>query len=117
MSLRAPVQKRVAEPRMASLRTGHRPLLAPDPAGSLPGDMRMRQSLAQFEEAFREEAAESIVRRERLRKEAAQRSRVRRVERTRKQGSFRFAFLALSIVVTAVLVTVIMFETLAMLAG
>ena len=77
----------------------------------------MRQSLAQFEEAFREEAAESIERRERLRKEAAQRSRVRRVERTRKQGSLRFAFLALTIVVTAVLVTVIMFETLALLVG
>jgi cell division septal protein FtsQ len=79
--------------------------------------MRMRQSLAQFEEAFREEAAESIVRRERLRKESAQRSRVRRVERTRKQGSFRFAFLSLTILVTAVIVTIVMFETLAMLAG
>src|SRR5918995_4992855 len=79
--------------------------------------MRMRQSLAQFEEAFREEAAESIVRRERLRKEAAQRSRVRRVERTRKQGSLPFTFLALTLVVTAVIVTIVMFETLAMLAG
>jgi cell division septal protein FtsQ len=39
------------------------------------------------------------------------------VERTRKQGSFRFAFLALTIVVTAVIVTIVMFETLAMLAG
>ncbi len=101
----------------ASLRTGHRPVLAPDPTGSLPPTMRMRQSLAQFEEAFREEAAESIVRRERLRKESAQRSRVRRVERTRKAGTLRFAFLALSIVVTAVIVTIVMFETLAMLAG
>jgi hypothetical protein len=79
--------------------------------------MRMRQSLAQFEEAFREEAAESIVRRERLRKQAAQRSRVRRVERSRKQGKLRFTFLVLSIVVTAVVVTIAMFETLAMLAG
>jgi anti-sigma-K factor RskA len=79
--------------------------------------MRMRQSLAQFEEAFREEAAESIVRRERLRKHAAQRSRVRRVERRRKLGKLRFTFLALSIVVTAVVVTIAMFETLAMLAG
>ena len=35
--------------------------------GSLPGSMRMRQSLAQFEEAFREEAADSVVRRESLR--------------------------------------------------
>jgi hypothetical protein len=77
----------------------------------------MRQSLAQFEEAFREEAAESIERREHLRKQAAQRSRVRRVQRTRKQGSLRFTFLALSLVVTAVIVTIVMFETLAMLAG
>jgi hypothetical protein len=86
-------------------------------AGSLPAAMRMRQSLAQFEEAFREEAAESIVRRERLRKQAAQRSRVRRVERSRKQGKLRFTFLVLSIIVTAVVVTIAMFETLAMLAG
>ena len=86
-------------------------------AGSLPAAMRMRQSLAQFEEAFREEAAESIVRRERLRNLSVQRSRVRRVERARKQGKLRFSLLALSIVVTAVVVTIVMFETLAMLAG
>ena len=49
--------------------------------------------------------------------EAAQRSRVRRVQRVRKQGSLRFTFLALSIIVTAVIVTIVMFETLAMLAG
>jgi hypothetical protein len=85
--------------------------------GSLPGAMRMRQSLAQFEQAFREEAAESVVRREHLRKEAAQRSRVRRVERRRQAGKFRFALLALTIVVTAVVVTIVMFETLAMLAA
>jgi hypothetical protein len=90
---------------------------APDNAGSLPRAMRMRQSLAQFEEAFREEAAESIVRRERLRKRSAQRARVRRVERTRKQGKLRFTLLTLSILLTAVVVTIVMFETLAMLAG
>jgi uncharacterized membrane-anchored protein len=85
--------------------------------GSLPGAMRMRQSIAEFEEAFREEAAESVVRRERLRTHAAQRSRVRRVERRRQQGKFRFTLLTLTIVVTAVVVTIVMFETLAMLAG
>jgi hypothetical protein len=88
-----------------------------DNAGSLPAAMRMRQSLAQFEEAFREEAAESIERRERLRKQAAQRARTRRVERSRKQGKLRFTLLALSIILTAVVVTIVMFETLAMLAG
>jgi hypothetical protein len=86
-------------------------------AGSLPPAMRMRQSLAQFEEAFREEAAESIVRREKLRKQSAQRARVRRVERSRKQGKLRFTLLALTILLTAVVVTIVMFETLAMLAG
>ena len=77
----------------------------------------MRQSLAEFEEAFREEAAESIVRRERLRKQAVQRSRVRRVERRRQAGKLRFTLLALTIVITAVVVTIVMFETLAMLAA
>jgi hypothetical protein len=79
--------------------------------------MRMRQSLAQFEEAFREEAAESVERREKLRKLSAQRARVRRVQRSRKQGKLRFTLLALSLVLTAVIVTIVMFETLAMLAG
>jgi cell division septal protein FtsQ len=79
--------------------------------------MRMRQSIAEFEEAFREEAAESIVRRERLRKQAVHRSRARRVERSRKQGKLRFVLLALSIVVTAVVVTIVMFQTLALLVG
>jgi hypothetical protein len=42
---------------------------------------------------------------------------VRRVERSRQQGKLRFTLLALSIVITAVVVTIVMFETLAMLAG
>jgi hypothetical protein len=79
--------------------------------------MRMRQSLAQFEREFREEAQESVARRERLRKEAAKRSRVRRKERVQKQGKLRFALLAVSIVLTAVVVTIAMFETLALLVG
>jgi anti-sigma-K factor RskA len=79
--------------------------------------MRMRQSIAQFEAAFREEAAESVVRRERLRKQAAQRSRQRRHERVEKAGTLRFALLCLAIVATAVLVTIGMFEALAALAG
>ena len=79
--------------------------------------MRMRQSLAQFEEAFREEAAESVARRERLRKQAAQRSRVRRHERVLQQGKLRFTLLAATIVLTAVGVTVAMFQTLALIAG
>jgi anti-sigma-K factor RskA len=79
--------------------------------------MRMRQSLAQFEREFRAAAVESVKRRERLRKVAADRSRVRRHQRVRKQGKLRFAMLALAIVATAVVVTMAMFETLALLVG
>jgi cell division septal protein FtsQ len=79
--------------------------------------MRMRQSLAQFERDFREAAVESVHRRENLRKVAAERSRKRRKERVQKQGRLRFTLLALTIVVTAVVVTIVMFETLALLVS
>ena len=79
--------------------------------------MRMQQSIAQFERAFREEAEESVARRERLRREAIHRSRQRRVERVHKAGKLRFIGLALSILATAVIVTIAMFETLALLVG
>ena len=79
--------------------------------------MRMRQSLAQFEAAFREEAAESVVRRESLRRQAAQRSRIRRKQRVQKQGTMRFLGLWLAILGTAGIVTFVMFETLARVAG
>lgn len=79
--------------------------------------MKMRQSLAQFEAAFREEAADSVVRRERLRRNAVQRSRERRVERVQKHGTVRFALLCLTILVTTVIVTIAMFQALAILAS
>ena len=59
----------------------------------------------------------AVLRRERLRKASAHRSRARRVERTRKAGKLRFTLLALTLVATAVIVTIVMFETLAMIAG
>ncbi len=80
-------------------------------------DMRMRQSLAEFEAAFREEAAASIVRRERLRREAAQRSRARRVEKTHKHGTLRFIGLIATIAITTIVVTWVMFQVLATVAG
>ncbi len=79
--------------------------------------MKMRQSLAQFEAAFREEAADSVERRERLRREAVHRSRQRRVERVHKQGTLRFIGLAVTILATAAIVTIAMFEALALLVG
>jgi len=79
--------------------------------------MRMRQSLNQYEAAFREAAAASVVRRERLRREAAQRSRVRRVERVHKHGTLRFIGLIATILITTVVVTIVMFQVLAAVAG
>jgi len=86
-------------------------------ADRVPRAMRMRQSLAQFEAAFRQEAQDSVVRRERLRRQAAQRSRVRRHERVLKQGKLRFVLLTSAILATSVLVTIAMFQTLALLVG
>jgi hypothetical protein len=79
--------------------------------------MKMRQSLAQFEAAFREEAEESVHRRERLRRQAVNRSRTRRFERVEKAGTMRFIGLCLVIVATTVVVTLLMFQALSMLAG
>jgi hypothetical protein len=77
--------------------------------------MKMRQSLAQFEAAFREEAVDERERRERLRREAAERSRARRVYRTNRNGNVRFFALVFAMIATAVIVTIAMFQTLALL--
>lgn len=79
--------------------------------------MRMRQSLAELEHDFREAAADSVVRRERLRREAAQRSRARRIERTHKHGTLRFVGLIATILATTAIVTWVMFQVLATVAG
>jgi len=74
--------------------------------------LRMRQSLAELERAFVEEAWDERDRREQLRRQAARRSRRRRLERQEKRGRLRFTMLVLALIGTAVLVTVAMFETL-----
>jgi hypothetical protein len=79
--------------------------------------MRMRQSLAQFEAAFREETVDERERRERLRREAAQRARLRRAQRIEKRGNHNFMVLVLAIIVTTVVVTFAMFQTLSLLIG
>lgn len=78
---------------------------------------RMRRSLAEFEAALREETVEERQRAERLRRQAAARSRARRRERVRKQGNWRFFVLIASIIATTVIVTVVMFQVLAAVMG
>jgi hypothetical protein len=79
--------------------------------------MRMRQSLAEIEEAFVEEIEEDRERRERLARRAEQRARQRQIERVHKHGSMRFAALVLTLIATAVVVTIAMFQTLYYVMG
>ena len=79
--------------------------------------MRMRQSFAQFEEAFLEESQADAARRERLRREAAVRSRDRHLQRVHKRGTWRFFLLVVTLIATAVLVTVAMFQALYIVMG
>jgi membrane glycosyltransferase len=79
--------------------------------------MRMQQSLAQLEEAFVEEIEEDRERRERLARRAEMRTRQRHMERTHKHGSVRFALLVLTLIATAVVVTIVMFQTLYYVMG
>jgi hypothetical protein len=74
--------------------------------------MKMRQSLAQLEQEFRHEAQLDRTRRETLRRHAVRRSKVRTHERRKKAGSMRYWVLVLSLVATALIVTVVMFESL-----
>jgi membrane glycosyltransferase len=79
--------------------------------------MRMHQNLAEIEEAFVEEIEEDRERRERLARRAELRSRQRHIERTQKHGSMRFALLVLTLIATAVVVTIAMFQTLYYVMG
>ena len=79
--------------------------------------MRMRQSVAEIEEAFAEEISRDRQRRDSLRRTAELRSRKRHAERTNKRGSVRFVMLVCALILTAALVTVVMFRTLYVLLG
>jgi hypothetical protein len=79
--------------------------------------MKMRQSLAQLEQEFRHEMQLDRSRRESLRRRAVVRSRKRTHERESKRSSVRFWVLMFSLIATAVIVTVAMFETLYYLLG
>ncbi|MBV9836723.1 MAG: hypothetical protein JO156_01295 [Solirubrobacterales bacterium] len=74
--------------------------------------MKMRQSLAQLEQEFRHETQLDRSRRESLRRHAVVRSRRRTHERRKKRSSLRYWVLVLSLIATAVVVAIAMFETL-----
>ncbi|HKJ35604.1 MAG TPA: hypothetical protein VKA36_03455 [Solirubrobacterales bacterium] len=78
---------------------------------------RRHLSHEQFEEAFEREQRLEQDRRDKLRKRAATRSRVRKVERAERSGKVRFSVLAVALTTTTVVVVIVMFEVLAWLVG
>ncbi|HSZ13167.1 MAG TPA: hypothetical protein VK790_03935 [Solirubrobacteraceae bacterium] len=79
--------------------------------------MKMRQSLAEWEQAFAREASLDRRRRDSLRRTTEQRAFKRDLERRHKRGSVRFVLLVLTLILTAAVVTVVMFRTLYLLLG
>lgn len=77
----------------------------------------MRQSLADYELAFEQEISLDRQRRHQLRKRAVTRSKARRIKTSEHRGKINFGVLLVALVLTTVTVTVIMFETLALLMG
>ena len=79
--------------------------------------MRMRQSLGELERAFAKEISLERRRRASLRRTTERRALKREVDRRQRRGSVRFVLLVLTLIATAVIVTVIMFRTLYLLLG
>jgi hypothetical protein len=79
--------------------------------------MKMRQSLADWERAFVKEITLDRRRRDSLRRTAEQRTYKREVEKRHKRGSVRFVMLVMTLIMTAVIVTIVMFRTLYLLLG
>ncbi|MBO0769421.1 MAG: hypothetical protein J2O48_12125 [Solirubrobacterales bacterium] len=74
--------------------------------------LKMRQSLAQFEQAFHHEAEEDQRRREHNEAKAQWKRRKKAHEMELQRRSVRFYVLAFSLISTAVIVTVVMLATL-----
>jgi anti-sigma-K factor RskA len=79
--------------------------------------MRMRQSLADIEAAFEEQASATRARHEAQRREIERRTRRRRLEKQHRRGSMRFWLVLATLIATAVTVTVVMFQALYWVMG
>jgi hypothetical protein len=78
-------------------------------------ELRMHQDLDEFEVMFEQEATAERRRRQQLRQRAADRSRARHIQTTEKRGNVGFGVLLLALTATVIVVTIVMFETLAWL--
>jgi hypothetical protein len=79
--------------------------------------MKMRQSLGEWERAFVKEISLDRRRRDSLRRTAELRTHKREVYRRNRRGSVRFVLLVLTLIMTAAIVTAVMFRTLYLLLG
>ena len=79
--------------------------------------MKMRQSLAEWEREFVEEITLDRRRRASLQRAAEQRTLKREVDRRQRRSFTRFVLLVLTLILTAAVVTVVMFRTLYLLLG
>ena len=79
--------------------------------------MKMRQSLADWERAFVKEITLDRHRRDSLRRTTEQRALKRDLDKRHRRGSVRFGLLVLTLVLTAAIVTFVMFRTLYLLLG
>ena len=79
--------------------------------------MRMRRSPDELESAFHEGMEEDRAHRDRLHRTAVKRTQQRKLDKVHKRGSMRFALLVLTLVATAVLVTLGMFQALFYVMG
>jgi len=78
-------------------------------------DLRMRQSIDEFELEFAQESALERHHRAQLRQRAANRSRARFIHSSEKRGNVGFGVLLIALTLTVIVVTAVMFETLAWL--
>lgn len=79
--------------------------------------VRMDQSLVDFEQAFADQIRAERQAAHRVQQKVAHRSKQREVEIINRRGTFRFLMLVLAIIVTAVVVTVLMFQALYLALG
>ena len=79
--------------------------------------MRMSQTLDDFESALAEQIDIDRTVAERRVRQATVRTRRRHVERQNRRGTMRFVALVLTLLATAVLVTIAMFQALYLVMG
>jgi len=77
----------------------------------------MDQSLVDFERAFADQIAQERRAATLVQAKVAHRTKQRQVEDVNRQGGRRFILLALALIATAVIVTVVMFKALYLVLG